>query len=95
MVDPKDVKKTSNTADILKNASKGLPTKPGSVTKSGLKAGISEVKAGAPKTFNININSLINEQNFETVKDMTEMKNIIRNEVSRLLLGVVNDVQTT
>lgn len=84
----------AKTGSSVQGVGKGLPTT-SSVTKSGLKAGISEVKASAPKTFNININSLIKEQNFETVKDMTEMKNIIRNEVSRLLLGVVNDVQTT
>lgn len=96
LIDPeKTTEQNKKTSDILKKTTTGLPTSPGSVTKSGLKAGISEVKAGAPKTFNININSLIKEQNFETVKDMTEMKNIIRNEVSRLLLGVVNDVQTT
>ena len=63
--------------------------------QSGLKSGISEVKAGAPKVFNINIDSLIREQNFETVKDVSSMKNIIRDEVSKILFGVVNDVQTS
>lgn len=91
--DKKDLESMAKTAEILNRTKSGGVS--GAVTDSGLKAGISEVKAGAPKTFNININSLIKEQNFETVKDMTEMKNIIRNEVSRLLLGVVNDVQTT
>jgi len=62
---------------------------------SNLKSGLSEIKTSAPKTFNININSLIKEQNFEMVKDVSEMKTLIKNEVSRLLLGVVNDVQTT
>lgn len=95
--DPLKAKDDANavTGGAVKSLGKGIPTGKSSVTKSGLKAGISEVKASAPKQFNININSLIKEQNFETVKDMTEMKNIIRNEVSRLLLGVVNDVQTT
>ena len=85
-------KKTSLTNS---NGSKpgGLPNL--STTKSGLKSGLSEVKAGAPKVFNINIGSLIKEQNFETVKDVSQMKNIIRDEVSRILFGVVNDVQTT
>jgi tape measure domain-containing protein len=64
-------------------------------TKTDLKSGISEISAGAPKVFNINIGSLIKEQKFETIKDLTDMKSIIRSEVSRLLLGVVNDVQTT
>lgn len=63
--------------------------------KSNIKNGLSEIKAGAPKTFNINIGSLIKEQNFETSKDMTDLSTIIKNEVSRILLGVVNDVQTT
>jgi len=63
--------------------------------KSNLKSGLSEIKAGAPKTFNIQIGSLIKEQNFETSKDMTDFSTIIKNEVSRILLGVVNDVQTT
>lgn len=63
--------------------------------KSDLKSGISEISAGAPKVFNINIGSLIKEQKFETVKDMSDVKSLIRSEVSRLLLGVVNDVQTT
>ena len=62
---------------------------------SNVKSGLSEIKAGAPKTFNINIGSLIKEQNFETVKDMSDISTIVKNEVSRLLFGVVNDVQTT
>lgn len=91
-IDGVTAKKTSLTNS---NGSKpgGLPNL--STTKSGLKSGISEVKAGAPKVFNINIGSLIKEQNFETVKDVSQMKNIIRDEVSRILFGVVNDVQTT
>jgi tape measure domain-containing protein len=63
--------------------------------KSNIKSGLSEIKAGAPKTFNIHIGSLIKEQNFETSKDMSDLSTIIKNEVSRILLGVVNDVQTT
>jgi tape measure domain-containing protein len=63
--------------------------------KSDLQSGISDISAGAPKVFNINIGSLIKEQKFETNKDFSDMKSIIRSEVSRLLLGVVNDVQTT
>jgi tape measure domain-containing protein len=95
LIDPETGKVAqTETATAVVKAAKGVPGS-GSVTKSGLKSGISEVKAGAPKTFNINIESLIKEQNFETIKDMGSMKNIIRDEVSRLLLGVVNDVQTT
>lgn len=68
-------------------------------TKTGkdksVKSGISEITAGAPKVFNINIGKLIETQKFETTKDLSEMKSTIKSEVSRLLLGVVNDVQTT
>jgi tape measure domain-containing protein len=64
-------------------------------TDTNLKSGISEITAGAPKVFNINIGSLINEQSFTTNKDFSEIKTQIKAEISRLLLGVVNDVQTT
>jgi len=64
-------------------------------TDTNLKSGISEITAGAPKVFNINIGSLINEQSFTTNKDFSEIKTQIKAEMSRLLLGVVNDVQTT
>lgn len=86
-------KKNSVTARSLSGATKLLPK--GKDGKTNISAGLSEVRASAPKTFNINIGSLIKEQTFETVKDVTEIKNIIRTEVSRLLLGVVNDVQTS
>lgn len=83
--------RTKRTADgTYKIDAKGK-TKKGSNIKSGL----SEIKAGAPKTFNINIGSLVKEQNFETVKDMADISTIVKNEVSRILFGVVNDVQTT
>jgi tape measure domain-containing protein len=73
-----------------------FPTKDDlTLTKNGVKPGTSGVTASAPKTFNINIDSLIKEQNFETVKDMGQMSDIIRAEVSRILLSVVNDVQTS
>jgi hypothetical protein len=84
------------TADGMYKLTGGADKKSKLSTKaSNLKSGVSEIQAGAPKTFNINIGSLIKEQKFETVKNMDEMKIIIKNEVSRLLLGVVNDVQTT
>lgn len=84
------------TADGITKLTGGKDKKSKLTTKaSSLKSGVSEIQAGAPKTFNINIGSLIKEQKFETVKNMDEMKIIIKNEVSRLLLGVVNDVQTT
>jgi tape measure domain-containing protein len=100
-VKQKETKKTTveankRTADGMYKLTGGADEKSKLSTKaSNLKSGVSEIQAGAPKTFNINIGSLIKEQKFETVKNMDEMKIIIKNEVSRLLLGVVNDVQTT
>jgi tape measure domain-containing protein len=100
-VKQKETKKTTveankRTADGMYKLTGGADKKSKLSTKaSNLKSGVSEIQAGAPKTFNINIGSLIKEQKFETVKNMDEMKIIIKNEVSRLLLGVVNDVQTT
>lgn len=94
----KQVTTTANkrTADgLYKIQAGGTKGKKLTPKASNLKSGVSEIQAGAPKTFNINIGSLIKEQKFETVKNMDEMKIIIKNEVSRLLLGVVNDVQTT
>ena len=67
----------------------GLPiTDPGNLV-----AGISEVKAGAPKTFNINIHSLIEALTFntQTIKDSTSK---IEDEVKRTLLTVLADAQT-
>lgn len=63
--------------------------------KSNLKSGLSEITASAPKTFNIHIGSLVKEQKFETIKDLSEIKTIVKNEISRILLGVTNDIQTT
>jgi tape measure domain-containing protein len=62
---------------------------------SNLKSGLSEITASAPKTFNIHIGSLVKEQSFTSVQDLSEIKTIVKNEISRLLLGVTNDIQTT
>jgi hypothetical protein len=82
---------TLKSADKLAKEKKAKTGK----TDTNLKSGISEITAGAPKVFNINIGSLINEQSFTTNKDFSEIKTQIKAEISRLLLGVVNDVQTT
>lgn len=90
----KNIQKTQRTVDgglkieavsKLKKAKKA----------SNISSGLSEIQNGAPKTFNINIGSLIKEQSFTQVKDLSDIKNIIKDEVSKLLLGVVNNVQTT
>jgi hypothetical protein len=60
--------------------------------KKGLGAGISEIKASAPKTFNINIGSLIKEQTISTTNlASTALK--IKEEVTKVLLTAVNDAQ--
>ncbi len=59
---------------------------------SGLGAGIAGVKASAPKTFNINIDSLIKEQNISTT-NLNESSQKIKEAVTRALLTAVNDSQ--
>lgn len=60
--------------------------------KNNKGAGISEVKASAPKTFNINIESLIKEQTISTT-NMTEGAAKIRDLVTKALLTATNDAQ--
>lgn len=79
--------------------SKGKGTGGGSLPKGlgtgkgkGLGAGISEVKASAPKTFNINIESLIKEQNINTT-NLTESSQKVKEALTRALLTAVNDSQ--
>tara|TARA_R110000796_G_scaffold74629_8_gene167824 strand:- start:3452 stop:5062 length:1611 start_codon:yes stop_codon:yes gene_type:complete len=55
-------------------------------------AGISEVKASAPKIFNINIESLIKENNINTTT-LTEGSVKIKDLLTRALLTAVNDSQ--
>jgi hypothetical protein len=63
-----------------------------SPAESSLKAGVSEIKAGAPKTFNINITKLIENQTIETTTfDQAPEK--IREAVLQALLGATNDLQ--
>lgn len=57
-----------------------------------LGAGLSEVRASAPKTFNINIESLIKEQNINTT-NLRESTQKIKEEITRVLLTAVNDSQ--
>lgn len=62
------------------------------VNNKGLSAGISEIKASAPKVFNINIGSLIKEQTIKTT-NMNESAMKIKEAVTRVLLTAVNDAQ--
>lgn len=60
--------------------------------KQGLGAGISEIKASAPKTFNINIGALIKEQTISTT-NLKETSLKIKEAVTNVLLTAVNDAQ--
>jgi len=68
----------------------------GSVPKigkqKGLGSGLSEIKASAPKTFNINIGSLIKEQKISTT-NLGETTQKIKEAVTNVLLTAVNDAQ--
>lgn len=58
----------------------------------GLGSGLSEIKASAPKTFNINIGSLIKEQKISTT-NLGETTQKIKEAVTNVLLTAVNDAQ--
>lgn len=60
--------------------------------KSGVGSGLSEIKAAAPKNFNINIGKLVETLSITTA-NMTETKNAIKDEITRALLAAVNDSQ--
>ena len=66
----------------------------GSTSKatSGLGSGLSEIKASAPKTFNINIGSLIKEQKIST-NNLVDTTQKIKEAVTNVLLTAVNDAQ--
>lgn len=86
----KEVEEKKETEDAVNK--KKTPTSTTRNKKKGLGAGISEIKASAPKTFNINIGSLIKEQTIST----TNLKNTalkIKEEVTKVLLTAVNDAQ--
>lgn len=61
-------------------------------SKKGLGSGISEIKASAPKNFNINIASLVKELNINTT-NLREGSAKIKEEVTKALLLAVNDLQ--
>ena len=60
--------------------------------KKDSKSGLSEIKASAPKTFNINIGSLIKENNINTTK-LSEGLPQLKETLTKLLLTAVNDLQ--
>lgn len=58
----------------------------------GLGSGLSETKSSAPKTFNINIDSLVKELTVSTT-NLTESSSKIKEEITKALLSAVNDLQ--
>jgi len=70
----------------------GSASLPSATPKGNLKAGISEVAAAAPKTFNINIGSLIEGLQFNTT-NLEDSKNRIQEEVTQVLLTVLRDAE--
>lgn len=60
--------------------------------KTGVGSGLSEIKSAAPKNFTININKLVETLSFQT-SNLPESKTIIRDEITKILLGAVNDSQ--
>jgi hypothetical protein len=69
----------------------GLGAKAGKKDDS-LGAGISEIKASAPKIFNINIENLVKEMNFKT-QNITESASKIKEALTNAMLTAVNDSQ--
>lgn len=80
---------------FVNEGGKGSASVPGLTTGAGNKnlgAGLSEVRASAPKTFNINIGSLIKENNINTT-NLTEGSLKIKELLTKALLTAVNDSQ--
>lgn len=86
----KEKKDTENAVNSKFDPAKGTGGAAG--TPKGLGAGISEIKASAPKTFNINIESLIKEQTISTT-NLTDSALKIKEAITKVLLTAVNDAQ--
>lgn len=88
-----DKKEEEDAVNNKKVPTFGSGSKSGGTGKTkGLGAGISEIKASAPKTFNINIGSLIKEQTISTT-NLTDTSRKIKEAVTKVLLTAVNDAQ--
>lgn len=60
---------------------------------SNIRKGISEIKAAAPKVFNINIDALVKDLNVNTT-NLKAGAGEIRDQITQLLLAAINDSQT-
>ncbi|MGV7234658.1 MAG: tape measure protein [Nitrosomonadaceae bacterium] len=90
LLDAKPIFKSPLSSNIPITAS-GTTSKDGKKSK-GLKSGIGEVRARAPKTFNINIESLIKEFDINA-QTVTESTGKIKEKVTQVLLDAINDAQ--
>lgn len=55
-------------------------------------SGLSSITAAAPKVFNINIEKLVEKLEF-TTNNLSESKQVIKDEITKVLLAAVNDSQ--
>lgn len=83
---------SKSTSDATTGGVAGLVSATGSGTSKSLGSGLSEIKSGAPKVFNINIEKLVEKMTFET-STFAETKSIIKDEITKVLLAAVNDSQ--
>lgn len=75
-----------------KAGSKLIPAGAGTGKDKGLGAGIAEVRSTAPKNFYINIGKLVESLNINTT-NMQEGSAKVKEEITKLLLTAVNDMQ--
>lgn len=69
-----------------------VPALAGAGSGKGLDAGISEVRSSAPKNFYISIGNLVKDLNINTT-NLTEGSAKLKEEITKLLLTAVNDMQ--
>lgn len=76
----------------VESAKTGKTTITGAGAGEKLKSGLATVRSGAPKNITINIESLIEEQTFNT-GDLKESAARIKDTVTRVILEALNDAQ--
>lgn len=87
---PKDTKEYDRFGQLRTKKVAGASNN--SNKKSKIGAGLSEIKSSAPKTFNINIGSLIKDQIIQTT-NLTESKGKVKEAMINALLTAVTDAQ--
>jgi tape measure domain-containing protein len=82
---------TQDTSILNKLSTKATAGGAGTTAGAGVDAGISGIKSAAPKTFNINIEKLVEDLNVNTT-NLTESAARIKEEVQKALLTAITDV---